>query len=85
MELVLASYSAGITELKNAPAEVFEAAERNDEPVVVLSHNKPVGYIVPPSLMAGWKDYLEDRALLKLANARLNDGQKPVKVNLDDL
>lgn len=46
MELVLASRSVSITELKRSPSAVLEQA--GSEPVAVLNHNRPAAYLLPP-------------------------------------
>lgn len=38
---ILAERSVSISALRNRPAEYF-----TDEPVAVLSHNKPTGYVI---------------------------------------
>lgn len=42
-----------------------------DEAVVVLSHNKPVGYILSPRLMTAFLDAMADRAIALKATPRL--------------
>ena len=42
--------SIGISDLREAPARMFERA--GETPVVVLNHNRPAGYIVFTQLMA---------------------------------
>ena len=46
MEQVFASRSVSITELKRSPSAVFEQA--GSEPVAVLNHNRPAGYLLSP-------------------------------------
>lgn len=43
--LILSEKSVSISALRNNPAQYF-----GDEPVVVLSHNKPAGYLVGAAL-----------------------------------
>ncbi len=46
MEQILASRSVSITELKRSPSAVLEQA--GSEPVAVLNHNRPAGYLLSP-------------------------------------
>ncbi len=83
METILAAKSVGLSELKANPAAVIRAAE--DEPVAILNRNKPAGYVIGAAQWEAITEVLENTHLAQLVNARLNDGQKPVKVKLDDL
>ena len=60
MEQVLASRSVSITELKRSPSAVLEQA--GSEPVAVLNHNRPAGYLLSPQVY---------EAMLKRLNADL--------------
>lgn len=46
MEQVLTSRSVSITELKRSPSAVL--AQAGSEAVVVLNHNRPAAYLLPP-------------------------------------
>ena len=51
----------------------------------ILNHNIPCAYLVPSKLYEKMMDIIDDYHLsLEVAKA-LNDGEKPVKVSLDDL
>jgi len=54
MEQVLATRSVSITELKRSPTAVLEQA--GIEPVAVLNHNRPAGYLLSPAV---YKSILE--------------------------
>jgi Antitoxin of toxin-antitoxin stability system len=54
MQRILAERTVSITELRKNPAQYF-----TDEPVVVLSKNKPVGYMVNDKLFEAMVDQLE--------------------------
>jgi antitoxin StbD len=69
MDALLAKTSIGISELREAPARVFEQA--GDEALVVLNHNKPVGYIVSTVWMGRVLDALADRVVADKAIKRL--------------
>jgi antitoxin StbD len=80
---ILANKAVGISELKANPAAVLTAAL--DEPVAILNRNKPAGYIVSPEVWEAIAERLEDIELTAIAGQRLNDGDQPVKVSLDEL
>ena len=53
--------------------------------VAVLNRNEPAFYCVPARAYEDLMDLLEDLELGRIADARLADGQEPVRVNLDEL
>jgi antitoxin StbD len=69
VDALLAKTSIGISELREAPARVFEQA--GDEALVVLNHNKPAGYIVSTVWMGRVLDALADRVVADKAIKRL--------------
>ena len=70
MDALLAKISIGISELREAPARVFEQAR--DEALVVLNHNKPAGYIVSQLWMERVLDALADCVVSEKAIERLS-------------
>ena len=83
MDALLARASVGISELREAPARVFDQA--GDEALVVLNHNKPAGYIVSTAWMARVLDQLADRVVTAKAVERLDSLATARPVELDDL
>ena len=83
MDIVLTGKSIGISELREAPAKAFEGA--GDEAVVVLSHNKPAGYILSPKLMSAFLDAVADRAIALKAAPRLKTLSRSRRISLDEL
>jgi antitoxin StbD len=83
MDTVLSQRSIGISELREAPAKAFDDA--GDQPVVVLNHNKPAGYILSPRLMTAFLDAMADRAVAAKAAPRLKTLSKARRISLDDL
>ncbi|WP_112313100.1 type II toxin-antitoxin system Phd/YefM family antitoxin [Pseudogemmobacter bohemicus] len=80
-QMIHAALAASITEFKRNPmAAMAQAAGAS---LVVLNHNEPAFYCVPPELYAQILDALEDLELNAIADERA--GLKPVKVTLDDL
>ena len=83
MDALLAKTSIGISELREAPARVFEQA--GDEALVVLNHNKPAGYIVSTVWMGRVLDALADRAVADKAIKRLGTLKSARLLNPSDL
>lgn len=54
MQRILAEHTVSITELRKNPAQYF-----TDEPVVVLSNNKPAGYMISAKLFEAMVDMIE--------------------------
>ena len=80
---IMAGMSTSITDFKANPNAVLNKSA--GEAIAVLKSNAPYFYAVPPSLFEAMFEALEDSALLIQANARMNDGQKVIEVELDDL
>ena len=51
----------------------------------MLNHTEPAFYCVPAKAFEELMDLVDDLELGRLADARLADAQKPVRVNLDAL
>jgi antitoxin StbD len=83
MDSILSTHSIGISDLREAPARMFEQA--GDEAVVVLNHNRPAGYIVSNQLMARILEQLADRAISNKAVSRLATLDTARKITLDAL
>jgi antitoxin StbD len=83
MDALLAKTSIGISELREAPARVFEQA--GDEALVVLNHNKPAGYIVSTVWMGRVLDALADRVVADKAIKRLGTLKSARVLNPSDL
>lgn len=75
--------SAHLAELKKNPAALIDRAE--DEPVVILHHNRPAAYLVPAHSWEKIMEKLDDLELLHVANERLKDSDKAIGINLDEL
>lgn len=83
MQAILANYTASITELKRSPTQLIE--EAGNEAIAILNHNVPSAYLVPSSLYEKMIDIIDDYYLAKDVEQRINDNEKPIKVNVDDL
>lgn len=83
MQPILANYTASITELKESPTQLLNDA--GDEVIAILNHNIPSVYLVPSKLYEKMMDIIDDYHLSLEVEKFLNDGEKSIKVNLDDL
>lgn len=83
MQPILANYTASITELKKSPTQLLKDA--GDEAVAILNHNVASAYLVPSALYEKMMDVMDDYYLQKVIDERLNDGSKPIRVDIDDL
>jgi antitoxin StbD len=80
---IVASTTASISELKRNPMATVAAGE--GFPVAILNRNEPTFYCVPAKAYEALMDRLEDAELNAIADVRLKDGKRPVKVKLDEL
>jgi len=80
---IMASTTASISELKKNPMATVAAGD--GFPVAILNRNEPTFYCVPAKAYEVLMDKLEDLELNMLADARLKDGKRLVKVKLDEL
>ena len=83
MKTVLTDLSIGISEFKKNPAKAVR--EAGAHPLAVLSHNKPVFYLVKPKFLEALVDHLEDIESAELAARRVVSGENSIAVSLDDL
>jgi antitoxin StbD len=81
--VILAETTASVSELKKNPMATVAAGE--GFPVAILNRNEPSFYCVPAKAYEALMDKLEDMELNAIADARLNDGKRLVKITLDDL
>ena len=83
MQPILANYTSSISELKKSPTKLLN--EAGDEAVAILNHNIASAYLVPSKLYEKMMDIVDDYHLSKIVEERLNDGETPIAVNIDDL
>ena len=81
--VILAETTASVSELKRNPMATVAAGE--GFPVAILNRNEPSFYCVPAKAYEALMNKLEDMELNALADARLKDGKRLVKVTLDEL
>lgn len=78
---LLAEYGISISDLKKNPSAAIAAAE--GFPIAILNRNSPAAYLVPAE---AWEEILERLDDLYLAAlVRKRQGQKRIRVNIDDL
>ena len=80
---VLGEIAVSISEHKKNPMATVAAGD--GLAVAVLNRNEPAFYCVPARAYEELMDLVEDLELGRIADARLADGQEPVRVNLDEL
>ena len=83
MQPILANYTASITELKKSPTQILEQA--GNEAVAILNHNVASAYLVPSELYEKMMDVIDDYYLSKEVEEALNNNEKPIRVELDDI
>lgn len=83
MQPILSNYTASITELKKSPTQLLKDA--GNEAVAILNHNVASAYLVPSELYEKMIDIIDDYYLAKEVQERLNDSEKSIRVNIDEL
>ena len=76
----------GVIFVQNVLADVVvSVSELKKNPSAVLNHNRVMGYMVPAEAYEAMIERLDDLELAQVANARIEAGEKPVRVSLADL
>ena len=83
MQNVFADVAVSASELKKNPSAVLSGA--GGTTVAVLNHNRVMGYMVPAEVYEAMIERLDDLELAQVAKARIEAGEEPVRVSLDDL
>lgn len=83
MQPIFANKTASISELKNNPSALIKQSD--GESIAILNHNKPVAYLVSTDVFERMMEAIDDITLAQIAKERMNDGQIPIRVTLDDL
>ena len=83
MELILAKFSASISELKKNPTALLTQAD--GEPVAILNRNRPTAYLVPADIYETMLDMLEDYELGQLVRERQAEKEDAIAVDIDEL
>lgn len=80
MQSILVDVAVSVSELKNSPSAVLRLAAGT-----VLNHSSVMGYVVPAEAYEAMIEFLDDLELAQVAKARLEAGEKPARVSLDEL
>ncbi|GJM06357.1 MAG: antitoxin [marine bacterium B5-7] len=83
MQHLHATHIASISELKKNPSKLIHKAD--GRPVAILNHNVATAYLIPAALFEQLLEHIDDRTLEKLVSVRLQDNQKPIRVDVDEL
>lgn len=83
MQPIFANHTASISELKRNPTALLKQAD--SQPIAILNHNKPSGYLVPAETYEKMMELLEDLELGKIVELRRKDLDKAVTVTLEEL
>ena len=83
MQPIFSKHTASISELKRNPTALLKQA--NGQPIAILNHNKPSGYLVPAETYEKMMELLEDLELGKIVEQRRKDLDKAVTVTLEEL
>ena len=83
MQPIFANHTASISELKRNPTALLKQAD--GQPIAILNHNKPSGYLVPAETYEKMMELLEDLELGKIVEQRRKDLDKAVTVTLEEL
>jgi antitoxin StbD len=83
MHPIFANQTASISELKRNPTALLKQA--NGQPIAILNHNKPSGYLVPVETYEKMMEIIEDFELGKIVEARRSQIPDAVEVTLEAL
>jgi antitoxin StbD len=57
MENIFANVSVSVTEFKKNPSALLNSIK---EPIAILSHNKPIAYLLPPNIYENMINRIKD-------------------------
>jgi antitoxin StbD len=83
MDILLSDRSIGISELREAPARIFQSV--GARAVTVLNHNKPAGYLVSKQWMQNVMDRMADQVITQKARLALAELPKARKIAITAL
>jgi len=81
IDTIYADLSVSMTEFKKNPAQVLRTA--GEKPVAVLSHNRPVFYMITPKIFEALVEAIAGRELTELVRHRLAHKDQAVEVDID--
>ena len=83
MDAVLTKITTSISEFKKNPNE--SVAKAGNEPIAVLTNNKPSFYVVSPELFDAIAEILWEREITPVILERLKNLDKAIPVTLEEL
>jgi len=83
MEVVLASRSASISELKKNPSALI--AQSGGEVIAILNHNRPTAYLIPAETYEDLLEQIEDYELGLIVKQREGQKSSAIEPSIDDL
>ena len=83
MREIYAKYSATILELRKSLSLLLQ--ESKNQPIAILNHNTPSAYLIPALYYEQLIKKLEEYKLLSVIKERLNDKDKAIEVDIDEL
>jgi antitoxin StbD len=75
--------SVSVEEFNNDPNEVLRSL--NDQAVAIISHNKPLFYIVPAIRYQAMLEEIDGLRLVRVVSERLKQKELAIEVTLDEL
>ena len=82
-ETILSDLSVSMTEFKKNPNAALRKS--GGQAVAVLSHNKPVFYMVPPDRYEAMLEEIDDLQLVREVKERLIQKECAIEVTLNEL
>lgn len=87
MEKILTKHTIAISEFKRAPNEIV--AEAKDQPIAVLTNNKPSFYVISPSAYEELLEQIWEAQITPIVAKRIAELKagkiKSIEVKLEDL
>ncbi len=83
MDAILTELTVSISDFKKNPAKVLR--EARNEPLAVLSHNKPAFYVVEPKVYEALIEDAWERSIAPLVAERMKRRDSAIEVDIDSL
>lgn len=83
MQIMFTDRTVSISDFKKNPASVLRVAGQH--PVAVMSHNKPVFYMVEPKLFEAMLEEISDHELRETVLSRLAEKAHAIEVDIDQI
>jgi len=83
MDAILTELTVSISDFKKNPAKALR--EAGNEPLAVLSHNKPAFYVVEPKVYEALIEDAWERSIAPLIAERMKRRDSAIEVDIDSL